>query len=161
MRCDEVRERLESFETGSIPAEIQDHLGRCPACQDVAKDLRMLWMGFRLVAKEPVPEASWGFAERLLRRWDEAQTKERSLASLFEQAGRRFVYGTLVLTLLILLALVAPASGPVRGVTSVDLMAAQPETVNLRADPILGEALPDNPETVRINSDSTEVQRNK
>ena len=50
--------------------------------------------------------------------------------------GRRFVFATLVLTFLMLMALVLPSTGPVRGQPTADLLLPAQETLQLRSDPL-------------------------
>jgi len=87
-----------------------------------------------------VPEASVGFAARLLRRLQEwEETGGRS--EFFETVGRRFVYATLALTLVLLLSLVLPAYGPVRGFTGTDFLGMQTENQAILPDLIGGDFL--------------------
>jgi hypothetical protein len=60
--------------------------------------------------------------------------KAPSVEDFFERVGRRFVYATLVLTFLTLLALALPSTGPIRGLTSADLPAQ--EATLAYSDPI-------------------------
>ncbi len=69
--------------------------------------------GFSLLRQEEAPAPSLGFAERLVRQLGE-MSRVPSMADFFERVGRRFVYATLALTLLALLALALPSTGPVR-----------------------------------------------
>jgi len=92
------------------------------------------------MAEEAVPEASVGFAARLLRRLQEwEETGGRS--EFFETVGRRFVYATLALTLVLLLSLVLPAYGPVRGFTGTDFLGMQTENQAILPDLIGGDFL--------------------
>jgi len=161
MRCDEVQERLEELGAESLPGDLREHLEVCAACQLFARQYRSLQAGFRVWAAEAVPEPSWGFAERLLRRWDEAQAQDHSMEVFFEQAGRRFIFGMLALTLILLMALVLPPSSPMRGVSSADLLAASPETVSVRTDPILGEGQQDSQDATVVSPDAGEVKNSK
>src|SRR3989442_11064967 len=90
-------------------------------------------MGLRAVGGEEVPEASLGFATRLVRRLGEAVGA--AAPDFFETAGRRVVLATLVLTLTVLLALAWPAAGPLRG-GAADLAMAQAELTPLEDDPL-------------------------
>ena len=87
--------------------------------------------------QEPV-EPSLGFAERLVRQLNEL-SKTPSVSDFFERVGRRFVYATLVLTLLALLALTVPSAGPVRGLGAADIQISAQEASLAYSDPI-GEA---------------------
>lgn len=145
MRCKNLRDRLDEIWAGEIPATMLEHLSRCPECARYAREVRMVQSGFVALAKEPVPEPSLGFAERLVRRLEEAKGWATQGES-YERVGRRFVYATLLVTLILLLALMLPPSGPIRGVTTSDLLMSEPDTASLRADPIGTESwreLPD------------------
>ena len=102
------------------PAEVRQHLTQCASCAGYHRDLRLVRAGFRLWKREEAPEPSLGFAERLVRQLGE-MSKAPSVADFFERVGRRFVYATLVLTFLALLALALPSTGPVRGLTAADI----------------------------------------
>jgi anti-sigma factor RsiW len=121
-----------------IPAAVREHLAGCPACGALAREYGLLRAGFRALAAEPGPEPSWGFAVRVLRRLEESPEEEG--AEFLERAGRRVVYATCILALTLLLALVLPSSGPVRGPTTTDLYLAQSEELTAMSSPIfLGE----------------------
>ena len=129
MRCEDARTILVEVEGGERSAALREHVAVCPACRAYANDLEGLRIGFRALAAQSVPEPSWGFAARLVRRLD---VEERSRgADFLEQVGRRVVYAAGLLTLLLLLALVLPASGPLRGPTASELYWAQPDTATL------------------------------
>lgn len=138
MRCEEARELLEERQKEDWPAALQDHLAACSACADYGRDWRVAREGLWALAAEPVPEASIGFATRLIRGFDEAVTASQSEA-FFERIGRRFVYGALMLTALLLMALATPSSGPVRGATTADLFLAQTEPVTSSGDPFFAD----------------------
>lgn len=120
MRCDIIRDRLDDLWEREEAAEIRSHLAQCTSCARYYRDLRLVRSGFRLLKQEAAPEPSLGFAERLVRQLGELRTAP-SVADFFEQVGRRFVFASLVLTLLALLALTLPSTGPVRGLTAADI----------------------------------------
>jgi hypothetical protein len=120
MRCDDIRDRFDNFWESGDTAELRQHLTQCPSCAGYYRDLRLVRSGLRLLKREEAPEPSLGFAERLVRQLGEL-SKAPSVADFFERAGRRFVYATLVLTFLALLALALPPSGPVRGLSAADI----------------------------------------
>ena len=120
MRCDDIRDRLDDLWEGEETAEVRQHLTQCASCARYYRDLRLVRSGFRLLKREEAPEPSLGFAERLVRQLGEL-SKAPSVADFFERVGRRFVYATLVLTFLALLALALPSTGPVRGLSAADI----------------------------------------
>jgi hypothetical protein len=102
------------------------------------RDAHLAQAGFRALAEEAVPEASLGFASRLVRRlleWEEKGARSQ----FFETVGRRFVYATLALTLALLLSLALPTSGPVRGVTGADFLGLQNNIQSSQPDVIGGD----------------------
>jgi hypothetical protein len=137
MRCEDVREKIDAAWEEGFPVEVREHLAGCGACERYARDVRLVRAGLRALAEEAAPEASWGFAARLVRRW-QAASQEDAAAAFLERVGRRFVYAASLLTLGLLLSLALTSSGPVRG-PATDALMAQPEVVYARPDP-LGEA---------------------
>ncbi len=144
MRCEEVQKILEEFETRKLPGVVREHLARCSGCEAYARDWRLVRAGFRSLAEEQAPVASLGFAARLVRRLGEA-AEQHCLESVgLERAGRRFLYAAALLTLTLLLSLVLPSSGPVRGPATADLYRAQTEVATAGNDPIFAPGLQDN-----------------
>jgi len=130
MRCKDVQTMLIENGGGERPAALREHMAICASCQAYANDLESLQAGFRALAALSVPEPSWGFAARLVRRLNDLEQGGRA-ADFLEQVGRRVVYAAGLLTLLLLLALVLPASGPLRGPTTSELYWAQADTGTL------------------------------
>ncbi len=124
MRCDHIRDRLDDSWEGEEAAEVRQHLTQCATCAGYYLDLRLVRAGLRLWKREEAPEPSLGFAERLVRQLGE-MSKAPSVADFFERVGRRFVYATLALTFLALLALALPSTGPVRGLSAADMPAQE------------------------------------
>ncbi len=154
MHCDEVRELLEELETREPTASVREHLASCAECRTYARDWRLARASFRALAAEPAPEPTLGFAARLVRRLDETAERRRAGAEFLERAGRRFVYATLCLTLMILLALLLPDSGPLRGPTTADLYMAQTDVVPAGSDPVFAGAFSESPSPPPANSTS-------
>ena len=150
MRCQEVRTILEEAPTVELSLSVRQHLDDCLACAAYARDWRLVSAGFHELSREPVPEASWGFSARVLRRIEEATVLPGARPNFLEQVGKRFVYATLVLTLTLLLVLLLPSSGPLREPASVDLYLVQPEAVSARADVALGEEFPSLQDTMPL-----------
>ncbi len=137
MRCRDVRDHINELWMGEAPLALREHLATCPVCDAWAREARRVGLGFLALAEEPAPDPTLGFAARLVRRLKE--TADQSAREVFmERAGRRFVYATLLMTLGLLLALVLPSSGPVRGPATADLLMAQPELVAARPNPVVG-----------------------
>jgi len=120
MRCDDLREKFELLWEEPLSAEMREHLTRCVACSQYHRDLRLVRSGLRMWKNEEAVTPSVGFAERLVRQLGEL-SKAPSVADFFERIGKRFVYATMVLTLMVLLGLALPASGPVRGLAATDI----------------------------------------
>jgi len=124
MDCKAIRDLVIELWGGELPAEAREHLSKCAGCEAFWRDARLVQTGFRALAEEAAPEASLGFASRLVRRLHEWEGKG-ARQEFFETVGRRFVYATLALTLALLLSLVLPVSGPVRGVAGADFLGLQ------------------------------------
>ena len=119
-----MREFVSDLETDNLSLEVLDHVTRCSGCKVYLGNARLVKAGFRALAEETVPEASLGFASRMVRRLEEWGGKP-SRSEFFETVGRRFVYAASALVLVLLLALLVPPSGPVRGVSSADFVGMQ------------------------------------
>jgi len=135
MRCEDVRERLEELWEGELPAEVRAHLAACPDCAESRREVRLIRAGFGLLAQDAAPEPSLGFAARLVRRLGE-RAEQRLREDSFAYVGRRFVYATLVLAMLLVAALLVPSTGPIRGQEVPDLLVAEQEEVTVRPDPV-------------------------
>jgi hypothetical protein len=138
MDCKQIRDLVSELWGGELPPEAQEHLSKCAGCRMFWGDARLVQAGFRALAEEAVPEASLGFASRLLRRLQEWEEKGAQ-SEFFEAVGRRFVYATLALTLALLLSLALPPSGPVRGVAGADFLGLQSHSQAWQPDVIGGD----------------------
>ena len=138
MDCKEIRDLVSELWGGELSAEAQEHVSKCAGCEGFLRDARLVQAGFRALAEEAAPEASLGFASRLVRRLQEWEEKG-ARGEFFETVGRRFVYATLALTLALLLSLVLPTSGPVRGVGGADFLGLQAESQSSQPDVIGGD----------------------
>ena len=139
MRCNRIRENIDDYWQGGEEAEFRQHLAQCPACAEYYRDLRLVRAGLHLLKHEEGQEPSLGFAERLVRQLGE-MGKAPSVADFFERVGRRFVYATLVLTFLALLALAVPSTGPVRGLTASDIQTSSVQEASLGYTDLLSES---------------------
>lgn len=156
MGCDHVREKFDDLWESGKGAEVRDHLAQCPSCARYYRDLRLVRSGLRLLKGEAAPEPSLGFAERLVRQLGEL-SKAPSVTEFFERVGRRFVYATLVLTFLVLLALALPATGPVRGLSAADIQVPTQEAL-LSSSDLMGEgSVQESPEMVPVQAPAPAV----
>jgi hypothetical protein len=151
MRCDDIRDRLDVLWDGQQPAEVLEHVTQCPSCSQYQRDLRLVRAGFHLWKREDPVEPSLGFAERLVRQLSEL-SKTPSVSDFFERVGRRFVYATLVLTLLALLALTLPSTGPVRGLGAADIQISAQEASLAYSDPIGEAGVQESPDVVPVEA---------
>ena len=135
MSCDNVREQLEFLWEAEPPGEVRQHLSQCPSCSAYRRDLQMVRSGLSLWKLEAPVEPSLGFAERLVRQLAD-MSRTVSAVDFFERVGRRFVYASLVLTFLALLALALPSQGPVRGLTAADIQITAQEASLAYGDPM-------------------------
>ena len=115
------------------------------------RDLRLVRAGFHLWKREEAPEPSLGFAERLVRQLGE-MSKAPSVADFFERVGRRFVYATLALTFLALLALALPSTGPVRGLSAADIQIPAQEASLAYSDPMGETGLQESPDLAPVET---------
>lgn len=138
MDCKEIRDLVGERWGEELPVEAREHLSECARCEAYWRNARFLRAGFHALAEETPPEASFGFASRLVRRLQQWEaTGARS--EFFETVGRRFVYATLALTLALLLSLALPTSGPVRGVAGADFLGLQSHNQVSQADVVGGD----------------------
>ena len=138
MDCKELRDSVSELWGGELPAEAREHLSKCAGCGVFLRDARLVRAGLRALAEEAVPEASLGFASRMVRRLQEWEEKG-ARSEFFETVGRRFVYATLALTLALLFSLALPTSGPVRGVAGADFLGFESHNQVSQADVIGGD----------------------
>lgn len=138
MRCKEVQnELIES--SGKQAPQLAEHLEHCLACRTFARDWRLTSWGFQAAAQEPVPEATLGFAERIVRLLKDPVSERRFGDQFLVGVGKRFVYAGLLVTLLLLLGLVLPSTGPLRGPTTAERYLARPETAAAWNDPLFSD----------------------
>ena len=136
MRCDFVRERIgEGIE---LPAGIKAHLASCSACADYARQWELVHAGLVALRKEEPPQASLGFAERLVRQLESARAVSQTGQQFIVEAGRRVVYATLLVALMLVLGLLLPSSGPLRTPQAAESILSQPEVTTVSPDQIMG-----------------------
>ncbi len=139
MDCKETRDLVSELWGGELPREAQEHLSRCAVCERFWRDSVLVAAGFHALAEDAAPEASLGFASRLIRRLPEREG-DGARSEFFETIGRRFVYATLALTLALLLSMTLPTAGPVRGVAGADFLGLQGQNRISQPDVIGGDA---------------------
>jgi len=128
MRCRRVRQLIID-ESGGQASEVAQHLAGCRACSSYSDHWDQLRRGLRRIAADPVPEPSWGFAQRVSRHLQEALGMERTSEAFLERTGRRFVYAALLATVVLFLVLLVPRTSPVRSSgAAVEMELTQPET---------------------------------
>jgi hypothetical protein len=149
MRCDDIRDRLDGLWDSDEPLEVRQHLAACVACTAYQRDLRLVRAGLTLWKMDEAPAPSLGFAERLVRQLGDV-SRAPSVAEFFERVGRRFVYGTLALTLLALLAFVAPSAGPVRALNAADIQMPEQEASLAYSDPMGAVGPQESPDAVSV-----------
>jgi hypothetical protein len=145
MSCDDIRDRLDKLWEGEETVEDRQHLTQCASCARYHRDLRLVRSGLHLLKREEAPEPSLGFADRLVRQLGE-MTKAPSVADFFERVGRRFVYATLALTFVALLALALPSTGPVRSLSAADIQFPAQEALVAYSDSMDDIGLQEAPE---------------
>ncbi len=136
MRCDVVRRMIE--EEPERPPEVQAHLASCPGCAEYIRQWEFLRAGFAALQKEEPPEPSLGFAQRVARKVQEARDSEATGLQFIVQAGRRMVYATLLVAVMLILGLVLPSSGPLRAPQSAAPVLAAPQLTALSSDQVMG-----------------------
>lgn len=136
MRCDVVRKMVE--EGLEIPAGVQAHAASCPACAEYIRRWDLLRAGFAVLRKEEPPQASLGFTERFLRRLEQARAVSQTGQQFIVQAGRRVVYATLLVALMLILGLVLPSSGPLRTPQAAESILSQPQIATMSPEQIIG-----------------------
>ena len=156
MHCDDIQNRLDDLWEGEEPAEVRQHLTHCEGCARYHRDLRLVRAGFHLWKREEAIEPSLGFAERLVRQLGE-MSKAPSVVDFFERVGRRFVYATLVLTFLALLALALPSTGPVRGLSANDIQISAQEASLAYSDPMGEASLQESPDSAPVEATAPAV----
>jgi hypothetical protein len=124
MRCSEIRKQLGIFASADSTPSVRDHLLICSSCRAEAEAQKLLHAGFKSLAQEPVPEVSVGFVARLMRQLDSAALSGDPAREFLERAGRRVLYASLALALTVLVALMTPASSPLRGSSGTEIYPA-------------------------------------
>lgn len=132
MRCKDIQEMAwAQGPADELQAPVFEHIKHCGACRSYVKDLAALRAGFGSLARDAAPDPSWGFSERVLRRWRE--TGAGRTPEFLENAGRRVILAALVLVFTLLLAMIVPSSGPVRHEPTMESYWSRSEAVTASA----------------------------
>ena len=145
MHCNKTRTWF--GEGSQMPASVREHLRTCPACQADEQDWRLIGAGFRVLSREPVPNASTGFVARLMRRLAEPSLAGRAATQFWDLIGRRVILVGTLLTLALVMALMLPPSGPWRSPVGLDLSLLQAEAA-AENDPVLPDDVGSNQSVV-------------
>ncbi len=86
MRCDDVRDRLDTLWDAALPPEVKAHVAECASCSAHHRDMLMLHGGLGLWKQDEAPAPSVGFAQRLVR---QLASKPPAIADFLERVGRR------------------------------------------------------------------------
>lgn len=149
MRCDDVRDRLDTLWDAALPPEVKAHVAECASCSAYHRDMLMLHGGLGLWKQDEAPAPSVGFAQRLVR---QLASKPPAIADFLERVGRRFVFATLALVLFAVLAFSIPSTGPLRSLSAADLQGPTQEATLASADPMGGASLQETPDAAPVNS---------
>ena len=127
-----VLNHLESFLQGVPNKELESHIASCPDCREQVALMQEHSALLRALSAPEVPEVRAGFYGRVIARI-ESQAKPGFWSLLLDPTfGRRLVYGSLSLVILMSVYLVAtePAANPV-AFASPEMILSQP-TLNNR-----------------------------
>jgi hypothetical protein len=150
MKCQEARAYMETVEGRGAP-EVLRHAETCAECRRYLASLKLSQGGLKLLAHEPPPEPSLGFAQRLVRQLDSPETRRRLGEEVLVRAGRRFALASLLAMLLVLMGLVLPSNSPMRGPGSAEsYLAPQPQMATLREDPLFPDTAATNVSRVSV-----------
>ena len=134
MRCDAVRQIVE--EGMDRPPAVAAHLESCSGCKEYLREWETVRAALISLRAEDPPEPSIGFTTRVMRRLENAPAE---LSQQFiDQIGRRVVYATLMMALMVLLVLLLPSSGPYRSSGISESVLVQPQVATLSNEQILG-----------------------
>lgn len=134
MRCDAVRQIVE--EGMDRPPAVAAHLESCSGCKEYVRKWETLRAALIALRSEDAPEPSIGFTTRVMRRLED--TPADPSQQFIDQIGRRVVYATLMVALMLLLVLLLPSSGPYRSSGISQSVLVQPQVAMLSNEQILG-----------------------
>ena len=135
MRCDAVRQIVEEEGLNRQPA-VQAHVETCAACKQYLHQWETLRAGLVALRAEELPEASIGFTTRVMRKLEYSPADFGQ--QFIDQVGRRVVYATLMVALMLLLVLILPSSGPYRSSGVSQSVLVQAQVAMLSNEQVLG-----------------------
>jgi hypothetical protein len=164
MRCDAVRQIVEEGVT-MTPA-VQVHVESCSGCKEYLRKWETVHAGLVAIRGEAPPEPTIGFTARLMRRLENAPAEFPFGQQFIDQIGRRAVYATLMVVLMLALILALPSSGPLRSSGISESVLVQTQVAALASEQVLGvDGVDlgdlDDPSGVPATSDSPEVRSSK
>jgi len=136
MRCDAVRQIVEEG-MNRRPA-VQVHMTSCSACKEYLRQWEIVQAALVALRGEGPPEPSLGFTTRVMRRLEDTSEELQFGQQFIDQIGRRVVYATLMVALMLLLLLALPSSGPLRSSGVSESILVQAQVATLSNDQILG-----------------------
>lgn len=136
MRCETVRQTVEEG-LARTPA-VQVHIESCSGCKEYLGKWEMLQAGLVAMREDDPPEPSVGFTTRLMRRLENAPSEFQFGQQLIDQIGRRVVYATLMVALMLGLILALPSSGPLRSSGISQSVFVQTQMATLANEQIMG-----------------------
>ena len=136
MRCDAVRQMVE--EGMKRPPAVEVHITSCSACKEYLRQWEIVQAGLVALRGEEPPEPSIGFTMRVMRRLENTSAEFQFRQQFIDQIGRRIVYATLMVALMLLLVLILPSSGPYRSSGVSESILVQAQVATLSSEQILG-----------------------
>lgn len=136
MRCDAARQIVEEG-LARTPA-VQVHIESCSDCKEYLRKWDLLQAGLAAMREDEPPDPSVGFTSRLMRRLENAPSEFQFGQQLIDQIGRRIVYATLMVAVMLGLILALPSSGPLRSSGISQSVFVQPQMATLANEQIMG-----------------------
>lgn len=136
MRCDNVRQIVEENMTRT-PA-VQAHVESCSGCKEYLRKWETLRAGLVALRSEQPPEPTVGFTARMMRRLENAPSEFPFGQQLVDQIGKRVVYATLMVALMLGLLLALPSSGPLRSSGISESILVENQVATLANEQVLG-----------------------
>ena len=136
MRCDAVRQIVE--EGMDRPPAVAAHLESCSGCKEYLRKWETVHTGLVAIRGEEPPEPTIGFTTRLIRRLENAPAEFPFGQQFIDQIGRRAVYATLMVALMLALILALPSSGPLRSSGISESVLVQTQVATLSNEQVLG-----------------------
>jgi anti-sigma factor RsiW len=136
MRCEAVRQIVE--DGMNRPPAVEVHVESCSACKEYLRQWDMIHAGLVALRGEEPPEPSIGFTTRVMRRLENSSAELKFGQQFIDQIGRRVVYATLMVALMLLLILALPSSGPLRSSGISESVLVQTQVATLSTEQVLG-----------------------